>query len=180
MKTSRNGRNSLFAELLKLYEKNVTGNRARRNEAGPIEIHDAHLAILSGATPSGYDSMWVSSGGASGGLQSRFVTITTTNPRLPVRQRRSDEMRVQAAVERIRQQIEKCDPTLLTMTPEAEAAFAAWWAAMPKDNVNTTRAEDMVKRLLMVLAVTNDTDVIGLVTHEDGHCFPATTSSECG
>jgi hypothetical protein len=159
-KTSRDSRNSLFTELLKLYEDNVTGNRARRNES-PIEIHDAHLAILCGATPSGYDGMWMGSRGASGGLQSRFVPVTTTASPMPAKQRPSDMQRVHAAVAHIRQQIDGCSPTLLTMTAEAEGAFKAWWESIPKDKPSTVRVEALVKRFLMVLAVTNDADVIG-------------------
>ena len=159
-KTSRDSRNSLFTELLKLYEDNVTGNRARRNES-PIEIHDAHLAILCGATPSGYDGMWMGSRGASGGLQSRFIPVATTASPMPAKQRPSDSQRVHAAVAHIRQQIEGCSLTLLTMTAEAEAAFKAWWESIPKDKPSTVRVEALVKRFLMVLAVTNDTDMIG-------------------
>jgi hypothetical protein len=169
-KTSRDSRNSLFSELLKLFEDNRTGNRARRNES-PIEIQDAHLAILCGATPSGYDGMWMGSRGASGGLQSRFIPIVTTAPPIPAKQRPSDEQRVRAAVERIRQQIESCGPTLIRMTPDAEEVFKTWWESVPKDNPSTVRVEALVKRFLMVSAVTSDTDVIGFGLMATGIAF---------
>lgn len=158
-KTSRDSRNSLFTELLKLYEDNVTGNRARRN-GSPIEIDNAHLAILCGATPSGYDAMWTGSRGASGGLQSRFVPIITTAPPIPQKQRPSDSERVRRALERIERQITGCWPTLITMTPEAEEAFAKWWRSSPRMKPSEVRVESIVKRFLMVLAVTNDVHVI--------------------
>jgi len=158
-KSSRDGRNSLFTELLKLYEDNVTGNRARRNEA-PIEIQDAHLAILCGATTSGYDGMWIGSRGAAGGLQSRFIPIATTACPIPAKQRPSDMPRVNAAVDRIRGQINGCSASILKMTPEAEEMFKTWWESVPKDKTSVVRAEALVKRFLMVLGVTNDTDVI--------------------
>src|SRR5260370_3911873 len=60
-KASKESRNSIGSELLKLFEANVTGNRSRQN--GVKEINNAHLAIIGGAPPQVYEEMWLSTGG---------------------------------------------------------------------------------------------------------------------
>jgi hypothetical protein len=157
-KLSRDGRNSIFTELLRLFEGNDTGNRARK--AGqPIELTNAALAIIGGATPEGYDQMWIGSRGASGGLQSRFTLVTTTAPPIPTMPRQSDEQKIRAALERIKNQTHRSN-LLLGMTEEAAGMLTDWWNKEPRESNSTVRITDLVKRFLMVLAVTNDKDKI--------------------
>jgi hypothetical protein len=157
-KLSREGRNSIFTELLRLFEANETGNRARK--AGqPIELSNAALALIGSATPEGYDQMWVGSRGASGGLQSRFTLVTTTAPPIPTRPRPSDEEKIKAALERIKSQI-RCSNVLLSMTDEASGMLHDWWNKTTREKNSEVRIPDIVKRFLMVLAVTNDRDAI--------------------
>jgi RepB DNA-primase N-terminal domain/Protein of unknown function (DUF3987) len=157
-KLSREGRNSIFTELLRLFEGNETGNRARK--AGqPIELSNAALAVIGSATPEGYDQMWVGSRGASGGLQSRFTLVATTAPPIPTRPRPSDEEKIKAVLERIKTQTH-CSNVLLSMTDEASGMLQDWWNKTPREKTSEVRIPDIVKRFLMVLAVTNDRDTI--------------------
>src|SRR6267154_3963786 len=87
-KASRDGRNSLGSEILKLFEQHQTGNRSR--QSGVLDVDNAALAILGGATPDSYVQMWTGTAGASSGLQSRFTLVTTTNA-MPERQSAYDQ-----------------------------------------------------------------------------------------
>ena len=85
-KTTVNSRNPFMIELLRLFEGNSTGNRARGAKT-KIRIHNAHLAILGGATESGYQNMWTGISGSATGLQSRItlsVSMTAKCPRYSV------------------------------------------------------------------------------------------------
>ena len=64
-KVTAQSKNSLSNEVLKLYEGNRTGNNTRKH--GNIQLTDAHLAILGGATPEGYERMWTGTGGGATG-----------------------------------------------------------------------------------------------------------------
>jgi RepB DNA-primase from phage plasmid len=157
-KSGRDSRNSLFGELLTLYEYNSTGNRARRNEGDNPELQNAALAMLGGATEQGFDEMWTASRGASGGLQSRFCVIVTTAPPIPGVQRLTDAIKLAPLLSRIKTQINQTG-IKLGMTEDAQKMLQEWAASHQGTNAET-RSADMVKRFLMVLAVTNDTNTI--------------------
>ena len=157
-KVSPQSRNSLFTEMLKLYEDNRTGNRSRKS--GKSQLKNAHLAIIGGATPDGFATMWTGTGGGSGGLQSRFVLVTTNAPRMPIDRAVSNLEAVSAAVERLRKQAEQPGQSI-QITEEASRMLRFWWAGSARDKASETRADDMAKRLAIVLAVTNDTTTVG-------------------
>jgi hypothetical protein len=115
-KVSSQGRNSLFTELLKLYESNRTGNRSRK--AGKSQIENAHLAILAGATPQGYETMWTGTGGGSLGLQSRFVLVTTSAGKMPIKKTPTDGTALADCVKRLMDQVSKPGQTV-KLDPEA-------------------------------------------------------------
>jgi len=155
-KVTIQGRNSLFTEFLKLYEGNRTGNRSRKS--GKAQLDDAHLAILAGATPVGYERMWTGTGGGSSGLQSRFVPISTVNGKMPVNKVPSNAEALATIIPRLYDLANK-PGFKIEMSEEAKTRFAAWWGndrAKPSES----RVEDMVKRMLIILAVTTGTTIV--------------------
>jgi len=157
-KSTSNSRNTMLDELLKLYEFNTTGNRIRGNKTS-IRIESAHLALVGGATPSGYKKMWIATGASADGLHTRFVTVAADLPRMPARPRMSDIERVNELTQELQQQA--AEPgTAYEITEEAYDMFAKWWEAKPTDNPHVTRIDGIVKRVLVILARTNDADVI--------------------
>jgi hypothetical protein len=157
-KVSPQSRNSLFTELLKLYESNRTGNRSRK--AGKSQLENAHLAILGGATPQGYETMWTGTGGGSSGLQSRFVLVTTNEPRMPVNKAASNIEALSASISRLQKQAGQSGQ-IIRMSDQAATILRDWWGGSARDKSSESRVEDMVKRLCIVLAVTNDTVTVG-------------------
>lgn len=155
-KASKESRNSIGSELLKLFEANNTGNRSRQN--GVKEISNAHLAIIGGAPPQVYEEMWNSTGGAASGLQSRF-TLVTTDKKMPEVQAKWSAEEVAEISGKLRKQMEN-PPQEIRTSPEALTLFREWWRSTPRDRQSEARIADLVKRFLMVLVVTNGMDTI--------------------
>jgi len=157
-KISAQSRNTLFGEMLKLFEGNITGNRSRKS--GKSKLENAHLSIVGGATPEGFAAMWTGTGGGGTGLQSRFILVTTNKARMPINPALSDSARLVAAITRLRKQAERPGQAF-RMTDEASEMLDAWWKSSARDSGSAARADAIAKRLLIVLAATNDTTVIG-------------------
>lgn len=155
-KIGRESRNTLSHELLKLFEANRTGNRSRK--AGKSQVDNAHLAILGGATPEGYSTMWTGTAGASTGLQSRFIAISTDAPRMPI-QRQPSRPELVKVVQRLLDQI-NWKAQVIKTEPEATELLIEWWARTPRDKPSETRIDDMVKRMALILASSNDSDTV--------------------
>ena len=167
-KVSPQSKNSLFTEMLKLFEGNVTGNRSRAN--GKIYLENAHLGIVGGATLGGYQTMWTGSGGASSGLQSRITVIGTNADPMPAQQEPTDGKALVEVLDRLREQVAR-PAQQIKFTPEASDLLDKWWGSSKRDQVSEARIVDIVKRLLIVLAVTNDTDVIDAKLMSQGIAF---------
>jgi hypothetical protein len=159
-KASKEAKDSLGTKLLLLFENNSTGNNTKQD--GDIQIKNAHLAMLGGATPSVYDAMWGNTAGAGGGMQSRMTPIGTNNKEVPLERRETNTEAMGSALVRILHQIEKA-PSLIHVSDEAKAIMQSWWNEIRTRDVDKrhlTRMSDIVKRYLIVLAVSNDTDVV--------------------
>lgn len=164
-RSTRDSKSTILSELLKLYEGHKTGNTTRRNaevgEETRIEVANANLALLAGATPTGFEQVWIGARGHSGGLLSRFV-ITATATKLPAMQRSSDWEKVKratAALEKIFGSDAYPGPAQIGIAPEAIAAHAAWWAGL-EISPYRTRLNDHVLRFLQVLAFTLGADTV--------------------
>jgi hypothetical protein len=155
-KSSKDGRNSLGGEILRLFEKHKTGNRSRQH--GVVDVDNAALSILGGATPDSYNQMWLGTGGAASGLQSRF-TLVATDRKMPEKHAPYDRAEVSAIVLKLEEQILNAAP-LIRMTDEAWSIFSQWWKSEPRDSRHFSRIPDIAKRFLIVLAVTNGIDLI--------------------
>jgi hypothetical protein len=159
-KSTSNSKNTMTDEFLKLYESGQTGNKIRTNKIS-IRLNNAHLAILGGATPSGYFNMWTSTGGAKDGLHTRFVTVAADLPRMPARPRKSDLDKVNELTQELQEQA--AEPgTAYEINEDAYQLFEQWWTAKPIDNQHVTRLDGIVKRVLIVLARTNDVESIDI------------------
>jgi hypothetical protein len=154
-KVTTQSRNSMFDEFLKLYESNRTGNRSRK--AGKTHVDDAHLAILGGATPEGYQTMWTGSAGGSTGLQSRFIGVSTNAPRMPIERRQCSD-NLGSIIVKLYDQMAK-PKRIVSMEWDAIAELTEWWQDVPTDNPATNRVDDMVKRLCLIMASSLESDV---------------------
>jgi hypothetical protein len=121
-------------------------------------VSNAHLSMIGGAQPVVYDAMWSATGSGASGLQSRFV-LAAADKRVPERQAPGDEDAQPRIVAKIYAQIEAAPP-IIRISPEAQTTLHDWWTATPRDRESEARIPDHIKRLLIVLAVTNDLDVI--------------------
>jgi hypothetical protein len=157
-KVTATSRNSLFTELLKLYEGNITGNRSRK--AGKTQLNNAYLAIVAGATPQGYERMWTGTGGGSTGLQSRFILISSSAPKMGVTRAPSNDRVIAEKILPALNKIATGGNVRVSLSAEARTMLEAWWGGREHDNPSDTRVDDMVKRLLIILGVTTGRHVI--------------------
>jgi Protein of unknown function (DUF3987) len=145
--------NTLFNELLRLYEGNETGRTvvARRGEKGAhLKLTNVYLAIYGGATPQSFERMWRGTGGDGAGLQSRF-TIAYSDCPLPAFQTLTDGKDLQRLMPILNSRL-RAVPENLTMTDEAQT-MAIEWVAGHKEGL-PARALDTAKRAAMILAST--------------------------
>lgn len=157
-KITAGSRNSMLDELLKLYEGNTTGNRVRGAKIS-IHIENAHLGLLGGATEAGYSGMWVGTGGAADGLQSRIIPVGIEDRKMPSVQKPPDADKLAAVIPKLIEQAQRPSQNF-DMSPDAFELFDAWWKSKDQSKASETRIEGIVKRLLIVLAATNDVTVI--------------------
>jgi Primase C terminal 1 (PriCT-1) len=156
-KMTAQSRNSLSQELLKLYESNRTGNRSRK--AGKAQVDNAHLAILAGATPEGYERMWTGTGGGSTGLQSRIVPISTADGKMGVEKKATNFEALKFYVDELIALANR-PGQVISLNIEAKRMLRDWWGS-DRMKPSESRVDDMVKRLVIVLAATNDVLVVG-------------------
>ena len=157
-KITTGSRNSMLDELLKLYEGNTTGNRVRGMKI-KIHIENAHLGLLGGATESGYASMWTGTGGAADGLQSRIIPVGIDDCKMPSMQRSPNGEKLAIVTQRLMEQI-KQPGAYFDIDADALAMYDKWWSAKDQSKASETRVDGVVKRLLIVLARTNDVETI--------------------
>jgi hypothetical protein len=145
-----NAHNSLFGELLRLYESNTTGRRVVKKNAEPIALDNVHLAIIGGATPERFDRMWTGTQGAAGGLQSRFVLAFSDQAAPAVKTPNRDE-----AIESARVTLRNVGrQRAVKLSGDAQDLIAAW------NSGGHPRMLDMAKRFALILAAADGRDQI--------------------
>jgi hypothetical protein len=143
---------TLFTEFLKLHSTNRTGNGTKQTGDKPVD--KAHLAIFGGTTVEKYKTLWTGTVAGGDGLMSRFIPMTTNAPQVPPVPLPTDMAATVRAYERLAK---------LALMPGQEIVFDAeavkimteWWESIDTTKKNATRVLEMVKQLLIVLAVTN-------------------------
>ena len=156
-KVTSQGRNSLFTEMLKLYEGNRTGNRSRKS--GKSQLDDAHLAIIAGATPDGYERMWTGTGGGSTGLQSRLILISTASGMMPINRKATNSLALGEIVLQLHKAATQA-PIIVRLEDDARSLMTSWWMGTDRNKPSCSRVDDMVKRLLIVTAVTSGQNTV--------------------
>ena len=157
-KASKESKGNIGTSLLSCFDGNRIGNNTKAD--GNLQICAAHLAMLGGATPTGYDAMWMNTAGAMGGLQSRVTPVGTNNAQCPQKRRASDMDTADIVRARICEQVTKARVGgEITVNPDAEAMLDSWWESV-KTTTGSARVPDIIRRYLIVLAVTNDTDTV--------------------
>ncbi len=169
-KSSRQSRNTIAGELLKLFEGNITANHARSTGKGKIEIENAHLAIIGGATTDGYPTLWTGTGGGANGLQSRFTIVASHVSKLPSQQQPTDAEKLAAVILRLCDQAARPGQRF-KISDEASRRLKIWWNSTPRDKASEIRIADLVKRILIILASTNDADEIDIKLMEQAIAF---------
>jgi hypothetical protein len=155
-KAVSNSRNSLLKEYITLFQNNEIGSRTVGR--GVQEVSNAHLAIIGGAQPEVYDAMWSATGSGASGLQSRFV-LAAADKRVPEDQGYVDEKGAIRIAAKIYAQVAAAPPTIRFL-PESRKRMHDWWNGTIRDKGSEDRIPDHVKRLMIVLAVTNGLDAI--------------------
>jgi Protein of unknown function (DUF3987) len=150
---SSNGRiSTLFTEFLKLHSGNRTGNGTKQTGDKPVD--KAHLAIFGGTTVEKYKTLWTGTGAGGDGLMSRFIPMTTNAPQVPPVPLPTDTTGMVRAYERLAKLVLMPGQEIV-FDSEAVRIMTEWWQSIDTSKKNTTRVLEMVKQLLIVLAVTN-------------------------
>jgi hypothetical protein len=79
---------------------------------------------------------------------------------MPISKSIPDTTALSAAISRLQKQAAQ-PGQIVRMDAAASKMLEDWWGGSVRDKSSETRVEDMVKRLLIVLAATNDTNTIG-------------------
>lgn len=178
-KPTGSSRNSLFAELLTLYDGHETGNNAKANFALPkdvrdqvcksggskIHVTDARFSLLGGVQPDVFATMWRGVKGGANGLQSRFTLVSSGNNSVPEPQRATDSAAVRQITEIITGQVlpylNSDAPQFIHMSDELGERLRTWWKGCSNTHPKaSTRTPAMLTRMLVILAVTNDVQEI--------------------
>lgn len=151
-RTSNNRVSTLFTELLKLHSGNRTGNGTKSTGDKPVD--KAHLAVYGGTTLEKYKTLWTGTGAGGDGLMSRFIPITTNAPPVPPVPLPTDEQGMFKTYQRLAKRLLMPGHEIV-FDETASKMLTDWWASIDTTKKQTTRVMEMVKQLLIVLAVTN-------------------------
>jgi hypothetical protein len=146
------GRNSLFGELLRLFESNETGNhtKQRKGEGGRVELHDALFALIGGTTTERFERMFQGTGAVASGLQSRFV-LSYSEQRMPRLKTPNDDESVRAACADLSRAV-NADGLRLRLSEAAQDAIMDWRPFEDDGAEKMKRVLDMAKRFALVVA----------------------------
>lgn len=186
-KVTGSSKNTLFSELLTLHDGHETENDAKSNlelatkirneicDGSSIKVTNAHLSMLGLVQPAIFQTMWGGTKGGSSGLQSRMALASSGQLTVPEPQAPSDFEKVEAAVARIKRQIEKYtaagndvdDPSQFignskTILRPAEIGKRQrdWWKERMALLGASSRLPALLSRFAMMLAITNDSEEI--------------------
>jgi Bifunctional DNA primase/polymerase, N-terminal len=178
-KPTGSSRNSLFAELLTLYDGHETGNSAKanfqlpketrdrvcKNGSASINVTNARFSLLGGVQPDVFATMWRGVKGGANGLQSRFVLVSSGNNSVPEPQRPGDRAVIRQSVDRVVEQVLQCTDTgalkIIGISHDLSEQLRTWWKECSNSHPKaSTRTPAMLIRILVVLCVTNDVDEV--------------------
>jgi len=151
-RSTTNRSTTIFSELLKLHSGNRTGNNTKKT--GKQSTDDAHLATVVGTTIANYPNLWVGTGSGADGLRSRFNLITANSPPIPPAPLRTDAVEQGKAIARP-VKLAMLPGQTVTISPEAARMLDDWWNSIDNTKESATRILELIKQVLIVLAVVN-------------------------
>jgi hypothetical protein len=143
---------TIFSEMLKLHSGNRTGNNTVKK--GKQSTDNAHLALVVGTTIANYPNLWVGIGSDADGLGSRVNLITTNNPPVPPAPLRTDVVEQAKAIARL-VRLAMLPGQTVAVSEEAGRMLDDWWRSIDNAKKSAIRILELIKQLLIVLAVTN-------------------------
>lgn len=172
MKQTKDSRDTLSQSILSLYEKTSCANVTKKD--GVMSVKDCHLALIGGVPANQWDKLWIGSSASQDGLLSRLVLAIESKPHsLPIERTPGNHKLALEVAARIGEQVKKANGLTIQVQDEAKLYFQIWWEDLRSKEQPEflSRLDDMVKRFLMVLAVTNDTLVVGIDLMETATLF---------
>jgi hypothetical protein len=160
-KLTGTSRNSIFGEWLRLFEKNLTGNRTKKDKrhgvGGQVVITNAHFAMLGGVAVERFPTMWQGAGATKSGLRSRFC-LAYSEEIMPRLKTPNNDEAVRSAVAEIGALLRSAQsddfyrPFVdLPLSLEAQSAIAGWRFGEDGDE-SFTRVLDKAKRFALLNA----------------------------
>jgi hypothetical protein len=99
--------------------------------------------------------MWTGTGGAADGLQSRIIPVGIEDRKMPAMQDPPNGLKLAAAIEELRQQV-NAPAAHFELDEDAKEFYEEWWNKKDQSRPSETRVDGIVKRLMIVLARTNN------------------------
>jgi hypothetical protein len=153
---------TLAQALASLFEQDRWDN-ATRHAAQSIEVRDAHLSLVGCCTLQTWEKMWTPQLIAIG-LSNRFLLVGADRKPKVAWPDPPNENDLAAIRERIDAQCYRL-PLNVGITTEAKRAWGEWYDSLSSSE-HTKRLETIGFRLLPLIALTTDKDVVDLVTVE--------------
>jgi len=159
----------MFDDFKTLYEDNKISNRVKNSP--PTVATGCHFAMSGSCTRESFARMWLGTGGAGDGLQSRFVLSFSEKqrPHTQIKKPNNDAL-VALAVEELQHALASV-PRRIEL-PEQEGAFTKGLAGTGEHiNLDYSRVVDMGRRFALVLAACNGKTQIDDETMSLGRAF---------
>jgi hypothetical protein len=153
---------SLLAIVTSLFEGRDWDNRTK-NSAASVSVRGAHLSLIGCSTIATYGRMWTPAAIAIGFLNRLFIVSADRKVKVPWPEP-PDEQELTAVQNRIIDQLRKL-PITFGITNEAKARWTQWYMTLPKSE-HAKRLDTIGFRLLPIIALTTDKDIVDLETVE--------------
>ena len=149
---------SLLAMTASFFE-NTRWSNPTKDPKQSIQVNDGHLSLLACCTIDTYSNMWIPEA-ISIGLPNRLFVVSSDRKRKVAWPREPELDKIERIVRRIQGQLDKL-PKVLGITPEAKARWSDWYMELGS-GLHSKRLDALGFRLMQLLALTRDRDVIDL------------------
>jgi hypothetical protein len=151
---------SLLAAIASFFE-NTRWSNPTKDPKQSIEVDDGHLSMIACCTVDTYSSMWTAEA-ISIGLANRLFVVSSDRKRKIAWPKQPDLDRIEKIVKRIQRQFDTL-PKIFGITPEAKARWTEWYESLAS-GIHTKRLDALGFRLMPLIALTTDRQVIDLPT----------------
>jgi hypothetical protein len=147
---------TLAPELTSLFDGTVAGNITKDTKSF---VKNAHLAMVGCITTKLWHETWAQGTERSLGLLNRLFLVSSL-PKPPVFSPPvPDKQKLEELKKRIKEQIYSINAPL-AITPEAMEVFKHFYLGLQRSYEESIRLDTIVKKLAMILAITNDQKAI--------------------